>query len=204
MRWTVLLGLLVVPLLLVTMALEPRSQVDAGVAIRMDVDQMVQHAGLVVSGRVLGERAVLADNGRIDTEYTLTIERTFWGQERGQRVIRIPGGVLPSGRGLLLPGMARLFPGEDVVLLLSDTDPEGVCVPMGLAQGKYRLLTDRAGNRMAVRTQAALELMQPGSDIALPADGTEVIAYAELVAQIETATARRRALAPNNALAPNK
>lgn len=188
------MALLVVPLLLAGMVLAPQRSVDAGVALRMDVDQMVQRAGLVLSGRVLGQRALEAPNGRIDTEYTLTVDRTFWGEERGQRVIRIPGGVLPSGRGLMLPGMARLVPGEDVLLLLSDAGPDGVRVPMGLAQGKYRILTNRAGMRVAVRTQAELELMQPGSGIARPADGAETIDYAELVAQIETATARRRAL----------
>jgi len=195
MRRTAILGLFVVPLVVAAIGLSPQRPVDAGVALRMDVDQMVQRAGLVISGRVLGARALVAGNGRIDTEYTLTVDRTFWGEALGQRVIRIPGGVLPDGRGLMLPGMARLVPGEDVVLLLSEAGLDGVRVPMGLAQGKYRIVTNQLGTRIAVRTQAELELVQPGTGVVMPAEGADAIDYSELVAQIETATARRRARA---------
>lgn len=177
-------------------ALAPMS-VDAGVAVRMDLDQLVQRAELVVSGRVLAARAVESPEGRIDTEYELTIDRTFWGEDLGQRTLRMPGGVLPSGRGLMLPGMATLAPGEEVLLLLTDEGKDGLRVPIGLAQGKFRLATTEAGVRVAVRSQAGLELLRedpaPGAPAVQPAPETEVIEYAELAARLETAVARKRA-----------
>ena len=170
-----------------------QTPVEAGVAVRMDLDQMVQRAGLVISGRVVAERAIETPQGRIDTEYTLTVDRTFWGPDLGQRVIRMPGGVLPSGRGLMLPGMARLAPGEEVVLLLSEEGTGGIRVPVGLAQGKFLILTTPTGARIAQRSQAGLELLRPATGDVQPAEGREILDYADLVARLETAVTRKRA-----------
>jgi len=168
--------------------------VEAGIAVRMDLEQLVERADLVIAGRVLGARALEAPGGRIDTEYTLDVDRTFWGEDLGQRIVRMPGGVLPDGRGLMLPGMASLVPGEELVLLLSAEGTDGLRVPIGLAQGKFRILTTRAGARVALRSQAGLELLRPATGDVRPADESELMEYAELAARLEAAVARKRAL----------
>ena len=182
--------------LLPLFALVPRAAdrpIEAGVALRMDLDELVQRSGLVVAGRVVAARALEGPRGRIDTEYTLTVDRTFWGEDVGQRVVRMPGGVLPSGRGLMLPGMATLSVGEEVVLLLTDEGDDGLRVPVGLAQGKFRVVRGEGGSRVAVRSQAGLELLKPRTGEVSPAEERELYDYADLAARIETAVARKRA-----------
>jgi hypothetical protein len=91
--------------------------------------------------------------------------------------------------------MARLVPGEDVLLMLSAPAGDGMRVPVGLAQGKFQILTDRSGQRTALRDQASLTLLDASTPASKPADGINVMSYAELLAQIEVAVVRKRAAA---------
>lgn len=190
MKRTLLTGLLT---LLPLGALSAQTPVEAGVAVRMDLDEIVDRAGLVVSARVVAARVVEGPRGRIDTLYTLAVDRTFWGQDLPERVVRMPGGVLPDGRGMMIPGMARLALGEEVVLALSSKGDDGARVPVGLAQGKFSILTTPEGERVARRTQAGLELLRPSTGVVEPAEAQETMPYAELAARLETAVAKKRA-----------
>jgi len=167
--------------------------VRAGTAVELDVPAMMEYADLVVEGRVQSATPRAAGEGRIETEYLLSVDRTYWGEDSGTRSITIPGGVLPDGRGMLLPGMPRLVPGEDVLLLLSGAGTTGVRVPVGLAQGKFRLVTGPDGMRLAVREQARLSLVNAGGSTVRHADSLAVMAYADLVAELESAAALKRA-----------
>lgn len=167
--------------------------VRAGTAVELDVPAMVEYADLVVEGRVQSATPRVSAGGRIETEYLLSVDRTYWGEDAGTRSITIPGGVLPNGRGMLVPGMPRLVPGEDVLLLLSGPGATGVRVPVGLAQGKFRLVAGPEGTRLAVREQGSLSLVNGGSASVRHADSLAVMAYADLVAELESAVALKRA-----------
>ena len=164
----------------------------AGTAVRMDVEQMVQVADLVLEARVLGARSLETAQGQIETELELDVDRTLYGPDVPHRFVRWPGGVLADGRGMLLPGLALPRPGEDLLLLLSPPSSTGLRLPVGLSQGHFRLLMDRAGRRVAVRSQGRLTLVSQGSGALEEASDHFVIDYAELRARIESALALRR------------
>jgi len=170
--------------------------VRAGTALRMDIPELVDGAELVVEGRVLSAEAVETDAGLIETLYQVGVDRTFVGSDAYNRVVRLPGGVLADGRGMLLAGMPMLRVGEDALLFLSGPGERGVRVPIGLAQGRYRIVTRLDGSKLAVRDQADLGLVDPRTGVLTHADGQHVRDYAELIGEVEAAVAAKSAGAP--------
>jgi hypothetical protein len=170
------------------------SEVDAGTALRLDVPQLAERADLVLEGRVRSARGVLAPSGLVETEYLLEVERTLHGEHQPVRTLRVPGGVLPGGDGLLLPGMPALLPGEDVLLFLSGPSAAGARMPVGLSQGKFRVETNLAGERRLTRRHGSLTTVGEHGGL-WDADGEEVFDYAETVAEVHAALARRRSAA---------
>ncbi len=160
---------------------------QAGTAVRMDVEDLVAAADRIVEARITGRRTAPDGRGRIVTEYTLLVRRTFLGDANGVQTVRIPGGVLENGRGLMLPGMPRISVGEEVLLFLNGDDTQ---MPTGLAQGKFRVMTDRAGQRRAVRSAGELELVHTTGHAA-GHGGVQAFAYADLSARIQAGVAER-------------
>jgi hypothetical protein len=158
---------------------------------------MVERSDLCLEARVTAARAVLEPEKRIDTEYTLSVERTFWGEPQASRAIRMPGGVLPDGRGMVIPGLPGLAVGDEVILFLSKSDSTGMRMPIGLAQGRMRVAADLSGRKRIVRDQQDLVLASPSgsssSGEAQAADEKAVLEYAAAVAEIEAAAAAKRA-----------
>lgn len=167
--------------------------VEAGTAVRMGVEDLVLAADLVLEGRVVSRRALTSTSGRIDTAYTLAVARTFQGTHEPTREVRLPGGVRPDGLGMIVPGMAGLAVGEDVILMLSPPSTDGLRMPIGLAQGELRIVTDRFGQRLAVRPNADLALANGVTGVVQPGESASIVDYAELVATIEAAVATKRA-----------
>ena len=90
------------------MGIVPRqTSVSAGTARRMDVADLVDGSGLVVQARVRSAEVQVGPRELIETRYVLAVSRTFWGEPATEQVVRIPGGVLEDGRGLLLAGEAE-------------------------------------------------------------------------------------------------
>ena len=167
------------------------SGVVAGTAVRMGIGELARDAALIVEGRVLST-AVHEEGGRIETEYLLAVDRTLAGESRSLRTIRMPGGVLADGRGMLLAGMPRIAEGESVLLFLTESSPSGIQMPVGLSQGKFRLLERADGSRIAVRSASDVALLQPDTGALFHGEGRMVVEYAELVAEIEASRAGKR------------
>lgn len=164
----------------------------AGTAIRMDLQDLVDRAGLAVEARVLSARPAVAANGLPVTEYVLAIEQTFWGRPEPVRTVRLPGGPLGDGREMVIPGVPRLEVGEQALLFLSDEGPAGFSMPVGLSQGHFRLVRDaRTGHRSLVRRHAGVQLVDPGTGVIrdLTADSFD---YDTTIARIEAAAAERQ------------
>jgi hypothetical protein len=109
------------------------------------------------------------------------------------RVIRMPGGVLPDGRGMVIPGLPALAVGESAILFLTRADATGMRMPVGLAQGRMRVVTDAAGRKSIVREQADLALVDARTGAAAQADAKAFYDYAATVAEIEARAAHKRA-----------
>ena len=165
---------------------------DAGTALRMSVAELVDAAELIVEGRVASTRVLETTDGRIETELQLSVDRTHFGVDQGERRLRLPGGVLPDGRGMLIPGLPLPAPGDEVLLMLSGEGPRQGRMPVGLAQGSFRLLRDAQGKRLALRDQGGLQLAQRRRGRLLEADSHSVMDYAELLAEIEAALVLKR------------
>jgi hypothetical protein len=172
----------------------PFRPVDAGTALRLDVDGLVQHSELVVEARVLSAVTVEPAGGILSTEFLLEVRRTFKGQDLAYRTVRLPGGVRADGSGLLIPGMPHVVPGEDVLLFLGPEAPAArgaFRMPTGLAQGKLALHTLPDGRRELVGDLTGLRLA--GADGKTVAGREVVRDYAWCVARIEAALARENA-----------
>ncbi len=189
MRRTILLIGSLVGLCAVLFPRSSSTEVDAGTAIRLDVEGLVEHAALVLEGRVRSAQVLVALNGMIETEYLLDVDRTFEGTDRLTQTMRLPGGVLPSGKGLILPGMPSLVPGEDVILFLTDASQAGLRMPVGLAQGKFRVETSLTGEKRLSRRQGSLSMVDPGTGQMLEGASHQIYDYAATVAEIHAAVA---------------
>jgi hypothetical protein len=164
---------------------------DAGSALRMDLEELADGAALAVEARVQAARPGQDARGLIHTDYDLVVARTFYGADAPTRTVRLPGGVLSSGRGMLLPGLPELAVGEELVLLLSPASASGVRMPIGLGQGKFRLVTTGAGARLAVRTSGGAALLDASGRAGHA--GLDVLPYAELSARLQAAANAKRA-----------
>ncbi len=165
--------------------------VVAGTALRMEVPELVRGSDLIVEGRVLSGEAFESD-GRIETEYLIEVERTFVGEDQPYRAVRIPGGVLPDGSGMMLAGMPRITPGETALLFLSEAGATGVRMPVGLAQGKFQVLEAESGAKTLVRDSSGVTLVDRSGALHR-GEGRSVLGYAQVTAEIEAALAARRA-----------
>jgi len=169
------------------------TSVTAGTAIKLDIGGLVREADLVLEGRVLAARVQRDERGRIETEYTLSVVRTFLGEAVATRVFRLPGGVLPDGSGLILPGMPAIDVGEDALLFLSKPGSTGLRMPVGLAQGKFKIVRDTHGLASLVRTQTDLVLVDPTTGSVQPSSGWSALDYQATAKAIETAVALKLA-----------
>ncbi|MEE2940340.1 MAG: hypothetical protein VX460_08150 [Planctomycetota bacterium] len=171
-----------------------RGSSEAGTALRMTLEEAFQRSDLVVEGTIVRSSCGEDARGVIHTDWTVDVDRTFWGADEAQRTIRLPGGVLASGKGMVVPGMPRLSVGEDVVLLMSAASPEGTRLPTGLSQGKYRIVTSTDGERTAIQTGEHVSLVTARRTRA--ANGLDMMPFSDLVARLEAQAQARRAAAP--------
>lgn len=169
----------------------PIAQSMAGTAIEMDLGEVVDNSGLVFEGRVVQGQSAESPLGAIYTDWQIAVDRTWWGDDQPMRTVRLPGGVLASGKAMVIPGMPSLVPGEEVVLMLTDPSEDGMRVPTGLGQGKYRIVANALGGKHAVRTGEHLTLATSAGMFA-GNDRIAVLDYADFVAQLEAATQAKR------------
>jgi len=188
------LGLLV--LLLGSIALPYRASgpLQAGTAVRMDIDDLVGGSDLILEGRVLSTRAFPTAGGHIETEYILEVDRTFEGEDMPVRSIRIPGGILSDGTGMVIPGMPRVSAGEEVLLFLTRESSAGIRMPVGLAQGKFELVRDRNGVKSLIGERKGLAVISPASGALVEGADRVLFEYAQVVARIEAARASLKAI----------
>lgn len=126
-----------VALLLGCLVLGMTASAFAALGVRMPLSDLVANADAVVRGTIAGSKSYLDDkSGRIYTRHTLQV--SDWLRGSGEREVTVVtmGGELED-LGQLVPGEARFFSGEEVVLCLKSH--RGHFVTMGMAQGKFRV-----------------------------------------------------------------
>jgi hypothetical protein len=85
--------------------------------------------------------------------------------------------------------------GERAILFLSSANPRGERIPIGLAQGRMRIVTTVDGTQSVVCETSDLDLVDEGGH-PLPASGPTTLPYAPAIQRIEAACAHRPAPRP--------
>ncbi len=124
----------------------------------MNLEEMVERAGYIISGRCTGVRVIEdVDLGMPVTELTFEIRRTLKGPARKTLTIRQPGAPAQPGQRSRGPlGLPEYEAGEEVLLLLYGESRAGLTSPVGLGQGKFTIITDKNGQRWAVNRFGSL------------------------------------------------
>ena len=133
---------------LALLAVWPAPALRATVYVAASVRELAAEAGAVAHGRVVALESRWVDGRRgIETLVTLQVESYAKG-DLGQSVtLRVPGGQLGPYRSVML-GAPTFVEGDEVVVFLASSGP---AIPhlVGLAQGVFRVRTDRAtGSRI--------------------------------------------------------
>ena len=201
MRWFLPCSALVAVVCALPSRSLPSTAVRASTAIPLDIEGLLAEADLVIEARVTALHQERRDNGRVETEYVLRVTRTYWGGERHERLLRLPGGILPDGSGMLIPGVPSFLLGEELLLALSPADLDGLRMPIGLDQGCYRLRTEPNGERIAWHGPASSATIDPDTGLLRSGAGAFGLPYGELAARLTAAAEARRAglLAPQGA-----
>jgi hypothetical protein len=163
---------------------------DAASAVRMDVAETTLRASEILEGRVLEVRVARDADGLVRSTVVLDCERDYLtGTGGATRELVFPGGTLEDGSGLLIPGLPTLRAGEQVLLFLTGEGGAGFRLPVGLAQGKWRLVTDRDGIRWALRSDVSAAVVEHDASVQL--FGSAARPYADVRAELEAALALR-------------
>lgn len=113
----------------------------------VNLEQMTVRAARIFSGHCLStETSFDPALGAKVVVTTFEVERSVKG-DRGRTVtVRMPGGDEV--------GVVRFRPGEEVVLFLYEESALGFSSPVGLGQGRFEVVTDKLGRRIAVNDVA--------------------------------------------------
>lgn len=123
--------------------------VHAARVLPINLEEMVRHAGHVVSGRVTAVQVVHDERVRGQvTLVTLEVSRASKGQAGRTLTFRMFGGLGANGQPVVA-GLPRFDPGEEVILFLHPESRLGLTSPIGFGQGKFVVARDRQGQRVA-------------------------------------------------------
>ena len=127
----------------------------ASVVVAQSIESMAREARTVVRGTVRASSSAWDDAHRRIHTYSEVEVREVW--------VRTLGGVV-GDVGQRVDGVARLSPGEDVVLFLrADPKDAELFSVIGLSQGKLRV-EPRGDGPVAIPSHRGLVLARPGPD----------------------------------------
>jgi len=166
---------------------------SAAVVVRLPLPDLVSRSELILEGRCLSVRSERDPEGLILTVVSVLVDRGYRGTDPGQRVeFRLPGGEVGDD-GLVVPGVPTFREGEEVFLFLTPPSPRGVRLPVGLAQGKLRIVRDPGtGERRLERSLAGVDLVDPATGRLVDAPEAETRSYEAFRAEVERLVAAGR------------
>jgi hypothetical protein len=141
---------------------------EATSVLRLEREELARRAARVFEGTVVDVRGERDGAGRIVTRVRFAVEADGWWKGTGGGAVELllPGGVLEGEeRALLVPGMPRFERGERAVVFASAAAREGepLAIPVGLKQGKLRVVTTPNGRRALERELSGLQLVDPST-----------------------------------------
>jgi len=166
-------------ILLVTAFLATASLLASQVRL-VDLEQMTQRAARIFSGRCTGTSVEFDESlGREITVATFEVRRAVKGVTGGTVTLRMLAGAAADAPS----GVPTYRTGEDVVLFLYGESAQGLSSPVGLGQGRFRVLTDKQGRRLALNdfgNRNLLTGLRPEARARLRARGNATLRRAEV------------------------
>ena len=130
---------------------------------KFTLDDLVQKSGRIVIGKCISRESRWNDrNTLILTTARFTVSEPLKGSNDGFVSVVTVGGTL-DGITQTVSGMPAFEPEEEVLLFL-EASKNGDWQPLGLAQGKFRILRNRqTGEEEFVHSLSGLELYDPAN-----------------------------------------
>jgi len=116
---------------------------------------LVRKSDRIVEVQILDSQSFLRPGGGIETRYRTAALRSLKGTAPALYTFDVPGGVTPA-KGMVLPGLPALRPGERYFLFLGAPDGKARWVlPTGLSTGVWRVVPDTGSSpaRVVVDTR---------------------------------------------------
>jgi hypothetical protein len=124
----------------------------------IDLEQMTQRAGRIFSGRCTGTSVEFDERlGHDVMVATFKVHRAVKGVTGDTVTLRMMTGA--STAADTPAGVPTYSKGEDVVLFLYGENAQGISSPVGLGQGRFKVLTDKQGRRIALNDFANRNLL---------------------------------------------
>ncbi|MBK9386822.1 MAG: hypothetical protein IPN34_18565 [Planctomycetes bacterium] len=152
----------------VLVSLLSAASADATSVLRLEREELARRATRVFEGTVVDVRGERDAGGRIATRVRFAVEADGWWKGTGGGAVELllPGGILEAEeRALLVPGMPRFERGERAVVFASEATRGGetLAIPVGLKQGKLRVVLTPNGRRALERELSGLQLVDPAT-----------------------------------------
>jgi len=176
------------PVLLATLLLATPAQATA--VKKLSDAELVRDAKLIARAECLSVSTEWCrQRKRILTRIRFTVTATLKGSERTSLEVLLPGGQR-DGLSYVVHGMPEFRPGEEVILFLTGAHKKsGICVPVGLGQGLYRIKRENGKKALAVRDTRSLLLVESGKS---PSKGRlERLDLDDLLATVKSEVARQ-------------
>jgi hypothetical protein len=120
---------------------------DATQSRPLNLEEMTERAATIFSGRCLRVHIETDAKLRRDvTVATFRVERSLKGSGGKTITVRMPW----ASPAAFPAGVPSFAPGDDVVLFLYGESASGMRAPVGLGQGRFRILTDKQGRKIAI------------------------------------------------------
>ncbi len=142
------------------------TQAPAAVVRQADLGELVDASAVVFHGVVSRvEDSPASRTGRFVTQIDFEVLESVTGLETSQRVfsLQVPGGRRGS-KSLIIPGMPRFIPGDEVVLLLEKRQGQPGWMFTGLAQGVFWVRRDQVVP-LAYRNLSNITLVREGEHL---------------------------------------
>lgn len=158
---------------------------------QLEFGELVEGAERVFHGTCIDLRVEWSPDGRrLFTRATFANHEALKGEDDARAELVLPGGAR-DGKVLVIHGMPRFAPGDEVVLFATAAHPRsGVRVPVGLGQGVYRVYRFPDGRQLARRDTRGLQLARRGGERV--AGGVDAMSLPDLTGRIRAEVARRR------------
>ncbi len=136
----------------------------ATTVVEVDTAALITHAERVIHATCTDKTTYVDKQNRIVSRYRFTVWETLKGKHLQVVDVVQPGGEY-RGLTTVIPGLSRHKVGDEMVLFLGATSATSqFCMPVGLDQGLYRVVSDPVRGKVVRRKLDGLRIVRPGQN----------------------------------------